>query len=181
MSKALFFIAIIPPEEIFSEVVVYKKFCSQNYASNRALNSPPHITLVPPFRMERREIEQQYEKMQKVAGFQESFYVTCNGFGHFGKRVVYILIEQNDHLIRLKDGLFEFYGNKEPAGKEKAYHPHMTIAFRDLEAEQFDKAWKYFKEKDYFRMFSCNSFHLLKHNGKSWDIIKEFKFLVDGK
>ncbi len=31
--------------------------------------------------------------------------------------------------------------------KDKTFHPHVTIAFRDLIEERFDEAYKYYKEK----------------------------------
>ena len=47
--KNLFFIALIPPEPIKSEVMAFKKEMEEKFDSKAALRSPPHITLHMPF------------------------------------------------------------------------------------------------------------------------------------
>lgn len=46
--SSLYFLAVIPPEPVFSEVMAFKKEMSERFSSSRALKSPPHITLLPP-------------------------------------------------------------------------------------------------------------------------------------
>jgi len=53
--------------------------------------------------------------------------------------------------------------------KSKGYHPHLTLAFRDLKKPMFKLAWAEFKERKYQQSFLTTGITLLKHNGKSWD------------
>ena len=46
----LYFIAIIPGDEVCKEATALKNFMAETYFSKAALSSPPHITLYPPFR-----------------------------------------------------------------------------------------------------------------------------------
>jgi 2'-5' RNA ligase len=56
------------------------------------------------------------------------------------------------------------------------FHPHMTIATRDLSEEAFLAAWPEFCGRSFEATFTVNSLFLLKHNGKTWDIFREFPF-----
>ena len=37
----------------------------------------------------------------------------------------------------------------------RGFHPHITIAFRDLKKQVFHKAWEEFKDKKYNIDFNC--------------------------
>jgi 2'-5' RNA ligase len=50
----LYFIALIPPEPFFSEVLGLKNEVKDRFNSKAALNSPPHVTLHMPFRFKER-------------------------------------------------------------------------------------------------------------------------------
>ena len=56
------------------------------------------------------------------------------------------------------------------------YHPHMTVAFRDLKKELFTLAWDEFESKQYAPSFEVNTITLLKHDGKEWKQLKQFDF-----
>ena len=62
------------------------------------------------------------------------------------------------------------------ANDMRGFHPHITIAFRDLRKEKFYEALAYFKTQAYNFTFTINSFCLLKHTGKEWLVHKEFDF-----
>ena len=61
--KSLYFIAIIPPEKIRREIEELKKKISVAFNTKRALNSPPHITLIPPFRTELDNLNSLIQKL----------------------------------------------------------------------------------------------------------------------
>ncbi|MBK5277935.1 MAG: 2'-5' RNA ligase family protein, partial [Bacteroidia bacterium] len=60
--------------------------------------------------------------------------------------------------------------------KDMPFHPHLTLAFRDLKKPMFEKAWEEFKSKEYSESFAAKHFTLLKHNGKVWESLKDFEF-----
>ena len=60
--------------------------------------------------------------------------------------------------------------------KNRGYHPHMTVAFRDLKPSAFRQAWEEFEGRELSHHFEVRSIVLLKHNGKDWEIFREFRF-----
>jgi 2'-5' RNA ligase len=177
--KALYFIAILPHQELHNEVTELKKYMAANFLSKASLSSPPHITLYPPFRENYENESNIINSLSDFAPKQTQFELIMNGFGCFKPKTIFIKPEENislnqmqaDLLLHLKSTI-----NLSDPQNEKPYHPHMTIATRDLEKSIFFEAWSEFREKEFFRTFEVNCISLLKHNGKYWDILSEFKF-----
>ena len=59
--------------------------------------------------------------------------------------------------------------------KDLPFHPHMTVAFRDLKKPNFVKAWEEFKDKLLDAEFIADRICLLKHDGKRWNSFQEFE------
>ena len=57
MSESLYFIAVLPSEEIHEEITVLKHEIAEKYESKHALRSPPHITLHMPFKWKDKRFE----------------------------------------------------------------------------------------------------------------------------
>ena len=51
------------------------------------------------------------------------------------------------------------------------FHPHMTIAYRDLTPEMFSKAWEEYASKSFTADFEIDAFYLLQHDTKKWNVI----------
>jgi len=110
---------------------------------------------------------------------KKSFEIELNGYSHFSTNVLFIKIENHFNLINLQTDLRNFLIDKLNFSKQeiqKTFHPHLTLATRDLTIELFAKIWPQFKNKDYKSKFLVDSIFLLKHNGKYWNIFKEFNF-----
>jgi 2'-5' RNA ligase len=175
----LYFIAIVPPEPVFSEIRKLKEFMANQYSSDAALRSPAHITLHMPFQWKQEKEERIFDALDNFAKQQRSFEVKLNGFGCFEPRVIYVNVDENVALRKMQEELMDhakinlnlFNANY----REQPFHPHITIAFRNLKKSVFPEAWKEFQNKKYAAEFFAGSFSLLKHNGKGWDIYKEFK------
>jgi len=60
--------------------------------------------------------------------------------------------------------------------KQRAYHPHVTLAFRDLRKTHFYAAWEEFKDQRFQAEFEVTSFQLLKHNGTQWEVFHDYHF-----
>jgi 2'-5' RNA ligase len=58
--------------------------------------------------------------------------------------------------------------------KDLRFQPHLTLAFRDLRKPAFTKAWEEFKDKPYGENFLADRLCLLKHDGKNWQVLREF-------
>lgn len=178
--ESLYFIAIIPPEPHKSEVTSIKQHFAENYKSKAALKSPPHITLQMPFKKKDKDINEIFETMTSFTSEKEAFPVEVQGYDCFRPRVIFLNIEKNESLLRLQYELSRElqtrHGIFHSTHKNNGFHPHMTVAFRDLKPAQFKLAWEVFKDKKMHFSFLVNKLTLLKHNGRFWEEYKEFFF-----
>jgi len=72
----------------------------------------------------------------------------------------------------LKQNLdFEDPRNKWP------FHPHITIAHRDLAERDFPDVWAFFREKIFERKFEADALTLLRNMEGKWEIEAQFSFL----
>lgn len=182
MDKGRYFIALIPPAEIFSEIEAFKQEFSDKYRSKAALRSPPHITLHMPFLWNPEKIERVHHVMQKTAARSfsaaGSFEISLINFDHFDNRVIYVNVVPSAELLELQNQVAEaakkelnlFHADH----RDRPYHPHMTVGFRDLRPSEFIKAWEDFKNRQYEKRFRCSSFSLMKWNGKRWEEMEKY-------
>jgi 2'-5' RNA ligase len=176
---SLYFIAIIPPEEIATEITSFKQEMANIYNSKKALRVMPHITLKAPFTIPSHQDATILEWFENIKTNVNPFEITLNGFGAFDNPknpVIFVKPEesvpmrllQKDILVAFKKQFF----NIQLHFHEEEFHPHMTIAYRDLAYTEFEKAWKIFNKKHFSATFYNNTFYLLKHNGVQWKIAK---------
>lgn len=178
-SENLYFIAILPPEPIYTGALALKQHFKNQYNSKAALNSPPHITLHMPFKWKESKEGDLISSLETFAAKQKSFEVKLTGFSAFEPRVIFIDVIKDEKLELLQKQLKRFCKIElnlfNADYKEFAYHPHLTLAFRDLRKPEFYKAWDEFKEKKFEASFNIASIALLKHDGKEW---RGFKNLI---
>ena len=166
----LFFIAVVPPLEIQQEVTAFKNEAAAQFNSRHALRSPPHITLIPPFRWPSSDLESLTRCLLDFRFIPTSFSLTLKDFDCFAPRVIFVDVEAEPLLVQLQEQLAKAVEHslgvkhKGPFG----FHPHMTIAFRDLEQHIFPQAWAYFNQKAYQRTFVVQQLSLLVHQASGW-------------
>ncbi|NRB52236.1 MAG: 2'-5' RNA ligase family protein [Saprospiraceae bacterium] len=180
MSKQtdLFFIAVLPPAEIQEEVTAFKEYAATEFNSKHALRSPPHITLIPPFRWASSERDKLIRFLEGFTFSPSTIALTLENFDCFAPRVIFVdvnaelLLQQMQ--VQLKTEIAQHLGieHKGPFG----FHPHMTIAFRDLVEDVFQTAWAYFSTQSYLRTFAVQELTLLKHHQKGWQVDGSFLF-----
>jgi len=174
-SLKLYFIAIVPDEPVFDEVMVMKTEVSQRFESKAALRSPPHITLHMPFQWKEEKEGRLISSLDAMASLQQGFEVQLKGFGGFPPRVIYINVLENKLLSTIQKVIQNLARSKwhiyPKSNSIRPFMPHMTIAFRDLKKPQFHEAWSTFKERGFNATISVTNICLLKHNGKSWDVL----------
>lgn len=176
-----YFLAIIPPEPVFSEAQNLKNYFKEKYNSKASLNSPPHITLHMPFMLKEKKERLMIEKLTSFASNFQPFNLELANFSSFPPRVIYINVTANGALVALQKDLERFCKREfqlfNANRLDQAYHPHLTLAFRDLKKEMFAKAWEEFERKEYHQTFGCNSISLLKHDGKLWNLLADFNLI----
>ncbi|MCJ8282223.1 MAG: 2'-5' RNA ligase family protein [Rivularia sp. ALOHA_DT_140] len=180
---SLYFIALLPPQEIQDYATQIKQYFADNYDSKHAFKSPPHITLQPPFEWSSVKLIELEECLQNFARGRNPISITLDGYNAFFPRVIYIDVFQGSDLINLQFELMVYLENNlgivDEVGKSRGFTPHMTVAFKDLKKSKFKVAWKEFENKQLHFEFNASQLTLLKHEDKKWNIIQEFNFLGD--
>ena len=179
--KDLFFIALLPPQSIRTEIDEIKSRFSTVYKSSAALKSPAHITLQPPFEWQRKKYDLLLTSLESFTSKFSPLLVTSSGFGSFKPRVIYINVLKTKELLEIYENL-QIYCQKHleiipQKNKNLSFKPHLTVGYRDLNKTNFYRAWQEFESKNYERKFLISKLTLLKHDRKQWQIDREFNFV----
>ncbi len=174
-----YFIAIVPPEPVLQSITELKESICKNYGTKGALRSPAHVTLHMPFSWEEEKEERLFSALQTFR-YSNSIAIELNGFNCFEPRVVFVNVKHNNELMALQTQLVKCCKQQlhlfNQAEDLRGFHPHITVAFRDLKKPLFYKLWKDYQHKPFEATFNCNSFFLMKQVGEKWEAYKEFLF-----
>ncbi|MGH7998855.1 MAG: 2'-5' RNA ligase family protein [Brasilonema sp.] len=180
-SQRLFFIALLPPQEIQDDANQIKLYFADKYASRHAQKSPPHITLQPPFEWADTEVPALEKCLGDFASHREPVPITLSGFAAFAPRVIYINVVKSQQLLTLHADLMVYLesqlGIVDKVGKTRTFAPHMTVAFKDLTPQNFKAAWSEFEKRELYFEFTASGLTLLLHDDKRWNATTEFPFL----
>jgi len=124
---------------------VSKRFRVKGVTRKRVV---PHITLFGPF-------STKYEKkmVSEVVSAIENYNLVpfkLKGFGHFGKKVIYVDVEPSEELKKLRRDIAQRLLSISRTQEFDSAHDflfHGTIAFKDIE-QKFDSTWNFLKEKE---------------------------------
>lgn len=174
MSEGLYFIAILPSEDAQKKITDLKHLVKEKFGSQHALNAPPHITLHMPFKWKDKKLNQLTALRSNINKSLDPFEVELKNFDFFEPRVVFLNVIENAFLSALQGQVLKMCrrelklenGNY----KNHPFHPHVTIAFRDLKKAQFYEASDYFKNRAASFKFQAEKVELLKHDGKNWQV-----------
>lgn len=174
----LYFIAVVPPQKISEEITKLKDYVAEVYESQAALRSPPHITLYMPFRWDETKENILETYLKDFFSVKTSFELSLSGFDAFPPRVIFINVEPSQELEDLQENIMGVMTkdilNMQESNRNKPFHPHLTIAFRDLRKSLFKKAWKEFESRCFNAVFRVDGISLLKHDGTKWQIHNTF-------
>lgn len=170
--KQQYFVALIPPEPIRGQLQELKEHFRDVYGSKASLNSDPHITLHMPFKWRQDREERLLDTLKKLVQEYHPFEIKLNGFGSFPPRVIFTQVEESDPLIQLQAEVQQSFRRElklmNANYRQRAFHPHITLAFRDLKKPAFASAWNEFEDKPYYADWLVDQLFLLKHDGKRW-------------
>jgi 2'-5' RNA ligase len=176
----LYFVALVPDASLLGQVRKIKEEMAQRFQSRAALRSPAHITLHMPFQWREDREDRLKETMLEIAADTSPFTLQLVNFEAFKPRVIYIDLKPSEDLIELHKRTerqmrrqLHLFG---ASWKNQAFHPHMTVAFRDLRPAQFDLAWKEFKDRSFDAFFQVSNICLLKHHHNRWEVHECFTF-----
>ena len=170
----MYFIALVAPQEIDRQVLEWKYFMKAHHGSVVALRSPAHITLISPFWMDESLETELQNSLEEFSRSQMPFTIRLKDFSAFKPRVIYVAVEPNEDLQKIKSALENFLLAKNifPIKAEaRPFHPHVSIALRDLHKKAFHEAWEIFSKKKYEVQWPVKGISLLRHNEKNWEVI----------
>ncbi|MEG4507326.1 2'-5' RNA ligase family protein [Microcoleus sp. F6_B4] len=182
-SKQRFFIALVPPPDIQQHITEIKLYFAEHYNSRGALNSPPHITLQPPFEWLAADVPKLEESLKEFSANRLSIPVTLSGFAAFAPRVIYVDVVKSPELLEIHSYLMSYLeanlGIVDRVSKSRPFVPHMTVAFRDLTKDNFQTAWLEFAGRSLHFEFTASALTLLLHDGSRWNISNQFPFAAE--
>lgn len=171
--ESLFFIAILPPLAISDAIEEIRKQCSLEHQVYSALKPPVHITLAPTFIIDSKLESKLISSLEHCQNFQP-FDQELRDYNGFPPKVVFINANKNPGITALRKTITDHlkpYLKKKPG----TFNPHVTIAYRDVEESVYYQIMKTYSKKRFRINFNVNKFALLKHDGKKWNIFREFE------
>ena len=172
----MYFVAILCPRPVNEKVLLFKNRMKEQFGCVVALKSPAHLTLVPPFWFGEANEVLLLQSLQSFGSMIDGLEIELGGFSHFGKRVLFVSVKENPALKELKSQVEEHFIKSFSAGIQKddrPFHPHITIANRDLKPFDFEKAWQNFNTREFHEIFVTNTISLLKLRSGKWNVIGE--------
>lgn len=179
MDQKLYFIAMVPPPDIRGRVRELKEELKNRFGVRHALKSPAHITLQMPFRRDPAEEAAISGVLEEFATEQFSFPVDLYGFDSFPPRVIFVKVKNHEPIKRLYESLQVALSDRLNFTEREIshkFHPHMTIATRDLSEDLYYRVWPEYESRTFEASFTARGICLLKHNGKFWEVYREFGF-----
>jgi 2'-5' RNA ligase len=176
-SSNLYFIAIIPKKELREKITAFKQDFANRFNSKKALKVFPHITLKAPFKLLPNAHEELLKWFNDLHLLQKQFSIQLENFGAFDNKrnpVVFVQPVATKELQALQQQLIASFNSVFPGTihpTDLKFHPHITIAYRDLSIEMFKQAWEEYKYKSFHASFRADAVYLLQHDSRKWNII----------
>ena len=170
----MYFTAIILPPELNEKIKGFKKWAYEGWGCKVGLKSPAHITLLPPFWMH-PEMEAAFlQDLDALSNTIATFPIATNNFSAFKPRTIFIDVVVDEALRQLKSQTDIYFKQRPQYGAKidtRPFHPHITIATRDLRKCAFAEAWPQVQNKLFKETFTAQGTGVLRHNGQAWDVI----------
>ncbi|WP_194973545.1 2'-5' RNA ligase family protein [Aquiflexum lacus] len=176
-TQAKYFLAIVPEGLVQLQATALKNLMKEKFNLKYALKSPAHITLKMPFLWNENKEEKLGDLLAGFCRSIEPFSLNLNGFDKFGKRVIFIHVKKNQDLTDIQLLLSKFCKTELKLVEElsdRAYHPHMTIAFKDIKPKLFDAYWAFIKTQTFKEKLEVNDIALLKKVEGRWEVVRRF-------
>jgi 2'-5' RNA ligase len=139
-----YFLAIVPNEPVLGMVTNLKEKLFEVFGIKYALKSPPHITLKMPFLHNEKKEEPMLKLLQGFFEQEKCFSLSLGGIGSFGNRVAFLKIKYPPEFKDIQQRLIAFVRvvlKKDIEISDRNYHPHMTMAYRDVKKISFKRYW----------------------------------------
>ena len=179
--NALYLVALLPPEPVFSETWALKQEVHLRTGSRNAMRLAPHITLVPPLRQPAAFEAACTRALAAFAATQTGFRVGLDGFAWFGDRTLFVRVSEADALQAFHAALMAWCQAHLPAVRPESrpFTPHLTLATRDLPPAQVPALREFFQVRSYAGSFAVQAITLFRHDGQQWQPRATFALAQD--
>jgi 2'-5' RNA ligase len=172
VKEELFFLGLPIEGDSADSIRAFQREIKELCGAERQLSIPLHITIMPPFRANREFLLSLEDLLFKELTGIGPIEMEMNGFGHFGKKVLFVEIRKNKRLSQFQRLVSELMSEK--LGYTDTYdylefHPHITLANRDFDAEDFDTVWPHFSVRSFKSTIEIDSLILYGHVVKTWE------------
>ncbi|UFK98909.1 2'-5' RNA ligase family protein [Kaistella faecalis] len=168
---SLYFAAAVPPQELRQKARNLSRDFANRFDSVKSFKNFPHITLIKPFSFEESKEDVLVGNFSEMNLKTTPFNVNLKDFGCFPNKnnpVIFIKPENKEELQKLFDEI-------QPKMNFHSYaklNPHLTVAYRDLTFENFQKAWEEYQSKTFEDSFLVDKICLFKHYNGKWNLLK---------
>jgi 2'-5' RNA ligase len=181
---SLYLIAVLPNDDLSRQIHEIRVQCAEKFGVQKALKPPVHITLYRPFKIEGTFENKLIRLLQSAASGLHPFRQDIENFEAFDTHAVVIRALKNPEIMKLQRAVGSVFRKNEidkqpPGSKNFPFRPHLTIAYRDILPEVFPMIWHEYKDARFKRNFTVDHFSLLKHDGKQWNKINDFKLSLN--
>jgi 2'-5' RNA ligase len=176
-----YFLAIVPDEPVIGMVTDLKEELFEVFGIKYALKSPPHITLKMPFLHNEKKEGVLLKLLQGFFEQEKRFSLALGGIGSFGNRVAFLKIKYPPVLKESQQRLLAFTRvvlKKDLEISDRNYHPHMTMAYRDVKKDEFQQVLDYLEPRKIKASFEVHEVSLLKKKNEAWVIIEKFRLTI---
>ncbi|KIC92573.1 hypothetical protein HY58_03315 [Flavihumibacter sp. ZG627] len=149
----------------------------EHYGCKVAMKSPAHITLVAPFSTDADTLKNVEALLQNFVQIQIPLEIEVGGFGSFDKRVIFLKVKENHLLNSCYNKLNHEMHAQLPELirlEKRRFHPHITIANRDIPLSGFKDAFAYFNSINYNANFTAHKITLLQLEPDKWKTKADF-------
>lgn len=168
--SSLYFLAIMIPEPYSAAITRIKENIRDEYGCSHALKTVPHITLIAPFSSNDAAVKNWCESVSSKFQNHQALSFRLHDFDHFRKDVLFIRVKTDDEVLAFQRKLqaeYELFFNKKNLPYNE-WHPHVTIAHRDMDETTFHDLWQKFRNRKYHAEFDTIECVLLKRAGQQW-------------
>jgi 2'-5' RNA ligase len=178
MGKRKYFVAIILRDQALAQAEDVKRQLFDKFGVKGALRSPAHITLHRPFEWNEEKEPLLREKLRSFKA-DGPLDIKLEGCDAFSKRVIFFAVQADERLSQLHHS-FKSFARRELRllnewEDERGFHPHVTVAFRDLKTKNFQQVWDFVKTIEFSHKMRVSGFSLLRLEQK-WEELEYFDF-----
>ena len=175
----MYYVAVLCSAAIDEKIRKHKLWMRDRFGCTVALKSSAHITLIPPFWLDNEKEQLLIKTLHTIQKSTQPFTIQLKHFSHFGNKVIFASVEENPSLGSLRRAtedhfIIPFRGIIKP--DDRPFHPHVTIANRDIKPGDFMKAWAHFEKLNFQEAFIASKISLLKLRPGKWNVIADQSF-----